>query len=78
MSITEMLIRARAAAAFNSLELDSENLESREDCVRKDLARRLNNICQNLSSGDFEALVMKMTREQMRGEGVTNGRLRPC
>lgn len=77
MSITERLIRARAAAASNSLELDSENPESREDCVRKDLTRRLKNICQNLSSGDFEALVMKMTREQMRGEGVTNRRASP-
>ena len=78
MSITDRLIRARAAAASNSLELNSESVESREDCLRKDLARRLKNVCANLSSGDFEALVLKMTREQMRGEGVSQSRLRPC
>jgi hypothetical protein len=78
MSITERLIRARAAAVSNSLDLDSESLESREDCVRKDLARRLQRICENLSRADFEALIMKMAREQMRGEGVSQSRLRPC
>jgi hypothetical protein len=78
MSITERLIRARAAAVSNSLDLDSGSRESREDCVRKDLARRLENICDNLSSVDFEALVMKMTREQMRGESLSQSRLRPC
>jgi hypothetical protein len=78
MSITERLIRGRAAAASNSLDLDSESLESREDCLRKDLARRLKKVCANLSSGDFDVLVMKMAREQMRGEGVSQSRLRPC
>jgi hypothetical protein len=78
MSITERLNRARAAAASNSLDFDSESPESREDCLRKDLARRLQNVCDNLSSVDFEALVLKMTREQMRGEGVSHSRLRPC
>jgi hypothetical protein len=78
MSITERLNRARAAAVSNSLDLNSESVESREDCLRKDLARRLKNVCANLSSGDFEALVLKMTREQMRGEGVSHSRLRPC
>ena len=78
MSITERLIRARAAAVSNSLDLDSESLETREECLRKDLTRRLKNVCANLSSGDFEALVLKMTREQMRGEGVSQSRLRPC
>jgi SpoVK/Ycf46/Vps4 family AAA+-type ATPase len=78
MSITERLIRTRAAAASNSLDLDSESPEGREDCVRKDLARRLERICENLSRADFEALVMKMAREQLRGEGVTHSRLRPC
>jgi hypothetical protein len=78
MSITDRLIRARAAAVSNSLDLDSESLETREDCARKDLARRLKNVCANLSSGEFEALVWKMAREQMRGEGVNQSRLRPC
>jgi hypothetical protein len=78
MSITERLARARAAAVSNSIDLDSESLESREDCLRKDLARRLKVVCESLSSEEFEALVVKMTREQMRGEGVSHGRLRPC
>lgn len=78
MSITERLIRARAAAVLNSLDLESESPGTREDCVRKDLARRLERICENLSRVDFEALIMKMAREQMRGEGVTHSRLRPC
>jgi hypothetical protein len=78
MSITERLIRARAAAVSKSLDLNSESLESREDCLRKDLARRLKNVCANLSIGDFDALVSKMTREKMRAEGVSHSRLRPC
>jgi hypothetical protein len=78
MSITERLFRARAAAVSNSTHPDSESRESREDCVRKDLARRLKHICENLSSADFDALVTKMTLEQMRGEGVSHSRLRPC
>jgi hypothetical protein len=78
MSITERLARARAAAVAYSIDPDSENRESREDCLRKDLTRRLKNVCDNLSSADFEALIMRMTREQMRGEGVSNSRLRPC
>jgi len=78
MPITEGLVRARAASAAKSPGLDSERPEGREDCVRKDLARRLERICENLSRADFEALVVKMAREQMRGEGVTHTRLSPC
>jgi hypothetical protein len=78
MSITERLAQARSAAVLSSLDLEPESGESREECVRKDLTRRLENVCDNLSSGDFEALVMKMTREQMRGESISHSRLRPC
>jgi hypothetical protein len=78
MSITERLSRARAAGGSNSTHPDSESRESREDCVRKDLARRLKHICESLSSTDFDALVMKMTLEQMRGERINHSRLRPC
>jgi hypothetical protein len=42
--------------------------ESRENCVRKDLTRRLTGVCATMSSGDFESLVREMTREQLRGE----------
>ena len=63
--------------ALGLARLDRESRESREDCVRKDLTGRLKRVCENLSSEDFEALVMKMTREQLRGEGVGQGILRP-
>jgi hypothetical protein len=44
------------------------NPADREDSVHRDLARRLESICKELSSVDFEALVAKMTTEQLRGE----------
>jgi hypothetical protein len=38
--------------------------------VRKDLTRRLQNVCAKLSCAKFEALIVQMTREQLRGEGI--------
>jgi len=63
---------------FSSLALSLKSQESREDCVRKDLMLRLKRVCENLSSAEFEVLVLKMTREQLRGEGAVHGRTRPC
>jgi len=63
---------------FSSLALNLKSQESREDCVRNDLMRRLKRVCENLSSAEFEVLVLKMTREQLRGEGAVHGRTRPC
>ncbi len=63
---------------FSSLALNLKSQESREDCVRKDLMERLKRTCENLSSADFEALVLKMTREQLRGERAVHGRTRRC
>lgn len=37
--------------------------------VRKDIKRRLRLICRELSVADFAALIEKMAREQVRGEG---------
>ena len=71
-------LRADGEAIFSSLAINNKTLETREDCVRKDLVRRLKCVCEQLSSAEFEALVLKMTREQLRGEGVTHGRIRPC
>lgn len=51
--------------------------ESREECVRRGLTRRLKHICEKLSSAEFEALVLKMTVEQLRGEGITGRHVRP-
>jgi hypothetical protein len=62
---------------FSSLALNLKSQESREDCVRKDLAHRLKHVCQELSIAEFDALVLKMTREQLRGEGAARGRPRP-
>jgi hypothetical protein len=61
---------------FSSLALDLRNQTSREECVRKDLTDRLKRVCENLSSTEFDALVLKMAREQLRGEGVVHGRTR--
>ena len=51
--------------------------ETREDSVRKDLTSRLKGVCDNLSSVDFEALLVKMTDEQLRGERVPGRWTRP-
>ncbi len=63
--------------AINPSALEPKTQESREECVRKDLMRRLSNVCQNLSRADFEALVVQMAREQLRGEGTPGRRIRP-
>ena len=42
--------------------------ESREAFISGSLRRRLTGVCATLSREDFEALVEKMTREQLRGE----------
>lgn len=44
--------------------------ENRENGLREDLTRRLTGVRGDLSSPDFEALVQRMTREQLRGERV--------
>jgi hypothetical protein len=62
---------------FSSLALSLKSQESREQCIRKDLMQRLKPICDNMSSAEFEALVSKMTREQLRGEGAVNGKPQP-
>jgi hypothetical protein len=49
----------------------------REECVRKDLVLRLKQICEHLSKAEFDALVLKMTREQLRGEGVVQKKTPP-
>ena len=68
---------AEGETIFSSLALDLRSQENREDCVRNDLTQRLKRVCENLSGAEFEALVLKMAREQIRGEGVVHGRTRP-
>jgi hypothetical protein len=60
-----------------SLARSLKTQESREDSVRKDLMLRLKCVCADMSSAEFEALVSKMTREQLRGESAVHGRTRP-
>lgn len=78
MSIQEKRVRGGGRSVFSWPDINSEIPESREDCVRKDLTRRLKRVCEHLSGVDFEALVVKMTREQLRGEGITGRHIRPC
>lgn len=78
MSISEQWIRARGKTVSSLAGVDSVAKESREDCVRKDLTRRLERICDTMSSADFSALIVDMTREQLRGEGIIGRKTRPC
>jgi hypothetical protein len=59
-----------ADADRDSLDLHPDSPESREDCIRKSLIKRLKTVCADLTPTDFEALVLKMTREQLRSEGA--------
>lgn len=68
MSIPENRIRATGKSVFASPDLPRESAESRRECVRRDLTRRLQRVCENLSVDDFNDLVGRMTREQLRGE----------
>ena len=77
MSIPEKWIRG-SATIVHSPDIISASPDSREDCVRKDLTLRLKRVCEHLSILDFNALVLKMTYEQLRGEGILGRRIRPC
>lgn len=75
MSIPEKWVRA--TSVFSWPDLKAESPGSREDSVRKDLTLRLTHVCEKLSRPDFEALILKMTREQLRSEGVGARTKRP-
>lgn len=62
---------------FNWPDIKTESAGGREDCVCKDLTDRLKPVCANLSNADFEALIAKMTREQLRSEGIGPRMRRP-
>jgi len=78
MSVPEKWIRVAGKNVFHSPDISSENPESREDSVRKDLTLRLKHTCEHLTRVDFEALVSQMTHEQLRGERILGRRIRPC
>jgi hypothetical protein len=77
MSIPEKWVRPGTGSLFPWLDLGREGPPSREDCVRKDLTHRLQHVCKDLSSSAFDALILRMTREQLRGEGVDPRMIRP-
>jgi hypothetical protein len=78
MSIPEKPTRAPEKTIFRWHALDRDSSEDREDSVRKDLTHRLKCVCEKLSSEEFEALILKMTREQLRGKGIPLRTIRPC
>jgi hypothetical protein len=73
----EKRIQGANKNVFHSTDASTENPDSREVCVRKDLTLRLKHVCAHLSNADFEILVSKLTREQLRGESIPGRRIRP-
>jgi len=65
MSIPEKWTRSSGPAVASWRDVSSED---RENSVRKGIALRLKSICKELSIVEFQALVAKMTSEQLRGE----------
>jgi hypothetical protein len=76
MLIPKNLMRGFSHTVSSSSGLDCESAENREDCVRKDLTRRLQCVCADMSSVEFEVLLTDMTREQLRGEGIPGRKIR--
>ena len=70
MSDPEKWVRA-GKSVFKWPTVKSESSSDREDRVRADLTRRLKRICENLTAVDFALLITKMTREQLRSEGLS-------
>ena len=68
MSRQDEFSRARESAAIHSPDFPPEERDKREEVVRTDLARRLKGICGGMGREDFEALLVQMTSEQLRGE----------
>jgi len=67
MSITE---KHGPTGGENVANWPAHDPETRENCLREDLTRRLTTVCADLSGADFEALVQRMIVEQLRGERV--------
>ena len=68
MSNQENVVRASEKLALSPPALTVDGRDKREEIVHTDLERRLKGICGNLESADFEALLVQMTSEQLRGE----------
>lgn len=72
-----MSIPGRLVRSGGRIVVSWPDPESRETCVRKDLTQRLKGVCEKLSSVEFDALVVNMTREQLKGERVHERRIDP-
>jgi hypothetical protein len=60
--------RAQESAVIHSPDFTPEDRDKREQVVHTDLARRLKGVCGDMGKDDFEALLVQMTSEQLRGE----------
>jgi hypothetical protein len=61
-------LRAQESAVIHSTDFTPEDRDKREQVVHTDLARRLKGVCGDMGKDDFEALLVQMTSEQLRGE----------
>lgn len=72
-----MSIPGRLVRSGGRIVVSWPDPESRETCVRNDLTQRLKGVCDRLSSAEFEALVVTMTREQLKRERIHERRIDP-
>jgi hypothetical protein len=68
MSNQEKIVTTGEKGLLSPPALTADGRDKREEVVHSELARRLKGICGNLESADFEALLVQMTTEQLRGE----------
>lgn len=68
MSRRDEYFRALESAAIHNPDISSQERDQREEVVHTDLARRLKGVCGDMRKDDFEALIVQMTSEQLRGE----------
>ena len=77
MQTPDQPVRPNTDPAVCWVDFQAEQAEPREDRVRNDLKRRLKGVCEKLSEEEFDALIERMTREQLRGETGAPPRTRP-
>jgi hypothetical protein len=68
MDSQDEYFRARERSVIHSPNSTPEDRDKREEVVHTDLARRLKGVCGGMGRDEFEALLVQMTSEQLRGE----------
>jgi hypothetical protein len=68
MPFHERFLSIKSEGVPGAPDVKYPNSAERELFVRTDLTRRLKNICESMSSAEFEVLLEKMTREQLRDD----------